>query len=528
MKAVLGALAAVFIASTAVAQPALPTCKPPDPNKPTPPESRTYQDLWCANILEIADARRGLNGTSQDAGRAAERIGEAVAVRTSNWRAFLLYAQARSGAVDASPVEDARTDKQVGAPAGAGSTSIVSKGAVPGILGFAVENGALTQTTSDTTITLRGNAVGWLDLLKNQEFIASYQDGSSFVRALRSVWYSLTLNSDTQPATAAPASSAGPPLTPEAIQKQLDKVRQQLAGYSVRVALWDRRDPRTAQNRAAIATFSDGSLVDLLKADNGFSNFLNSTEYTDGWYDETAALLTDPSRTLTVAQIQRILYQRLELLRLLMIRRVEHFNDAVAANLLAYQAYDKARLRLFEAMRKRPLFALELVNARATEVPDNYTIRFIAEGEFGSHFDLTANVATTYQREGEIGTTEITKVGGWRDFQAAAQLDIPLGSLQKRLGAGAGIGAPVLGFGLLVQKLNDRGAVNFGGTAFTLEPGWVEAFQAKVSIPVKGAGVKIPLSLTYSNRTELIKEKQLRGHIGVTFDMDVLASAVRR
>lgn len=187
MKAVLGALAAVFIASTAVAQPALPTCKPPDPNKPTPPESRTYQDLWCANILEIADARRGLNGTSQDAGRAAERIGEAVAVRTSNWRAFLLYAQARSGAVDASPVEDARTDKQVGAPAGAGSTSIVSKGAVPGILGFAVENGALTQTTSDTTITLRGNAVGWLDLLKNQEFIASYQDGSSFVRALRSV-----------------------------------------------------------------------------------------------------------------------------------------------------------------------------------------------------------------------------------------------------------------------------------------------------------------------------------------------------
>ena len=98
--------------------------------------------------------------------------------RSGNWGAFLLYAQARSSAVDASAVEDARTDKQVGAPAGAGSTSLVSKGSVPGILGFAVENGALTQTTSSTTVTLRGNLVGWLDLLKNQDFILSYQDGS--------------------------------------------------------------------------------------------------------------------------------------------------------------------------------------------------------------------------------------------------------------------------------------------------------------------------------------------------------------
>ena len=80
---------------------------------------------------------------------------------------------------DASPIEDARTDKQVGAPASAGgSTSLVSKGSVPAILAFAVENGALTQFASATTVTLRGNLVGWLDLLKNQDFIASYQDGS--------------------------------------------------------------------------------------------------------------------------------------------------------------------------------------------------------------------------------------------------------------------------------------------------------------------------------------------------------------
>jgi hypothetical protein len=529
MKPVLGALALAFVASAAAAQPALPTCKRPDPQASTSktPEQRTYQELWCERVFEVVDARTGLNGTGAQAG-ARVAIENAVEAASRNWPAFLLYAQARSRAVDSGPVEDARTDKQVGAPAGAGSTSVVSKGAVPGILGFAVENGALTQTTSDTTITLRGNAVGWLDLLKNQEFIASYQDGSSFVRGLRKISYSVTLNSDTQPATATTSPSSGPPLTPAAIQKQLDKTRQQVAGYSVRYAIVDRRDPRTASNRAAIATFADTHAVELLKANNAFSNFLASQEYTLQWFPQTVDLLADPSRPLSVAQIQRILYQRLEILRLLMISRIDTFDEAVSANLLAYQAFDKARLKLFEAMRMRPLFAFEMVNARAAEVPDKYTFRFIAEGEFGSHFDLTANAATTYQREGEIGTTEVTKVGGWRDFQAAVQLDIPLGSLQKRLSAGAGIGAPVLGFAMLIQKLNDQGAVNFAGTAFTLEPGWVEAFQAKVSIPVKGSGVKIPLSLTYSNRTELVKEKQLRGHIGVTFDMDVLASAVRR
>jgi hypothetical protein len=47
-------------------------------------------------------------------------------------------------------------------------------------------------------------------------------------------------------------------------------------------------------------------------------------------------------------------------------------------------------------------------------------------------------------------------------------------------------------------------------------------------LSVKGSGVKIPLSLSYANRTELLKEKDVRGHVGVTFDMDVLSSVVRR
>jgi hypothetical protein len=79
------------------------------------------------------------------------------------------------------------------------------------------------------------------------------------MRNLRRVSYSLTLDTDTGPATASttPAASSLTAITPQAIRDQLDKARQQLAGYPVRVAIWDQRDPRTAANRASIVTLLD-------------------------------------------------------------------------------------------------------------------------------------------------------------------------------------------------------------------------------------------------------------------------------
>jgi hypothetical protein len=521
------ALLTMAMASPVIAQPALPTCtRPATPPTGPPDPKRTYQAMWCDVVLRIDDQRNPPNGTGQRVG-ARDDIELAVDVASGGWRAFLLYSQARSAAVDASAVEDARTDKQVGAPAGAGSTSLVSKGAVPGIFGFAVENGALTQQTSGTTVTLRGNLVGWLDLLKNQEFIASYQDGSGFVRTLRRVSYSFTLNTDTG-ATTEPAPSGAAAVTPVAIKAQLEKTRQQLAGYSVRVAIIDRRDPRTSANRASIATLADTAGVGLLQADNAFDAFLKSEEYTDKWYPETVDLLADPTRTLSIADLQRILYQRLEMLRLLMISRIEGFDDAVAKNLLAFQAYDKARFRLFEAMSKKPLLAVEYINARTKDLPDSNTLRFIVEGQWGPRIDLTANAAWTYQNSGSVVLPEPMDVGGRRDFQFAGQMDVPLASLEKRLSPGSGIGPPVFAVAFLSQKLTNKAAVSFAGNSFTVEPGWVNAIQAKLTVPVKGSGVKIPLSVTYSNRTELLKEKEVRGHIGVTFDLDVLSSVVRR
>src|SRR4051794_3943668 len=88
MKAVVGALALALMASAAAAQPALPTCKPPNPDaKSKPPEQRPYQELWCERVFEVVDARRGPNGTGPQAG-ARIAIENAVEAASRNWPAF--------------------------------------------------------------------------------------------------------------------------------------------------------------------------------------------------------------------------------------------------------------------------------------------------------------------------------------------------------------------------------------------------------------------------------------------------------
>jgi hypothetical protein len=54
------------------------------------------------------------------------------------------------------------------------------------------------------------------------------------------------------------------------------------------------------------------------------------------------------------------------------------------------------------------------------------------------------------------------------------------------------------------------------------QPGNMGVFQTKYTIPTGDTGVQIPISFTASNRTELIKERGIRGNIGITLDLDKL------
>jgi hypothetical protein len=70
-------------------------------------------------------------------------------------------------------------------------------------------------------------------------------------------------------------------------------------------------------------------------------------------------------------------------------------------------------------------------------------------------------------------------------------------------------------------------AETFSGTGLALK-GNLAIAQAKLTIPIKNTGIKIPLSFSWASRTELIKESDVRGHIGITFDMDTLVGLLKK
>ncbi len=67
-----------------------------------------------------------------------------------------------------------------------------------------------------------------------------------------------------------------------------------------------------------------------------------------------------------------------------------------------------------------------------------------------------------------------------------------------------------------------------GGAVGTALKGNIYVVQLKLTVPVKESGIKVPLSITASNRSELIKEKDVRASFGVTFDLDALVGGLFR
>ncbi|HUS08687.1 MAG TPA: hypothetical protein VMZ52_20450 [Bryobacteraceae bacterium] len=470
---------------------------------------RVFREIYSGTIDEIEALNRSARTGITD------EVEKAVDVQ-AHQGAFLRYIRGLS--LEYQLIEDARTDKQVGnVGASSGSTSLVSKGSVPAIFGFAVEHGALTQAVNSTTATFRGNLVGWLDLVQNQGFIDSYVDNSPVVRQMRRLSYSFTLDTS----RTAGAAPAGPPLTPEAVRRQARQTGQQLTNYSARLAIWDQRDPRTAENRKAANNLLTKFGAPVLQSDNFLNPIFKSDEYL-AWLERAKFRLS--AGGLTRREIALLLYQYMEELRLFMAARIPDLESKAEEALSAREAFDRTRLKVFKAMQKKPLVALEYLNTRLPTLPDLSTFRLITEGQFGP-LDMTANVAWTVQNSGIVSTPEPLKLGGFRDFQIAAEGEFPLGKQVKAVSSGSAFGNLSLAFAYLSEKLGDKSAVAFSGYNFMVDPGWIHVGQIKLTIPVKGSGIKIPLSLSFANRTELIKEKKdIRAHIGLTFNLDALAA----
>ena len=469
--------------------------------------------------------------------------------------------------------EESRVDKQVGGTdANSGATSVVMKGSVPSVLGIAVENGALKQSVSGTSVTFRGNPVGILNALRAKGYLESFVIKDPVPRELRKFSFSVSFDASRGSEASASggdggsAAAANMPLVLRGDAKQLSQ-------FSVRYDIANQRDPRHwryQEDFRNLVAVQGGELngviarsLQALLAIRSFAGIAGLTGVESYWDWAASAqaqiaatppdgveakvkdLLADFAAHFgaegrqrirkqledKIAQLENNASRTAEENRLLErlradVGRLERFETEIRSFSDAYKDYLTRRRDIFEKIKKGSILAAEYVNNRPVTGPSQSNFRVIWESDFSKAWEFTFNGSFTFY-DSPLMEKNASRI---RDFQFAAQLDRPLGQVQK-------IGNLVLSLAGKYERLAETAMLpaammaaggGAGMMGFKPPKGDIVLGQAKLTIPVKGSGAKIPISLTVANRNEVIKEREVRGNIGLTFDLDTLfAKSVR-
>jgi hypothetical protein len=448
-----------------------------------------------------------------DRQRSAVRLGEDKGNLLTILIAKLLKTNGSASLVSfVTEAQEARTDQQVGAgPSSSGTTSLVSKGGIPYLLGFAVENGAATESTSGTTATFRISPGGLIQTLAKKGFITGYREADNDLPMKFLRKSSIGLTFDTSRGNN-PGTFVGD--------------RQQLSQFSVRYEFVNDRDPRNKKYEAdwerlvgtvgrefarttwattsALQTFgSKGELTETLK-DPALQAWLSATN------EKLANATTDYSTLVAIIRSQ---------LDLIPVEAVSAETvDAVTRFAEGFQAYETGRKQLLDKIAKGKLLTFEYTNTRGVNAPDLSNFNFIAATGTGARVDLTANGSFTFFNKLPLATPAVPKPGRIRDFQFAGQVTIPF-----KLGDA---GQFDFWFSGRYERLLENASTP-AGTTMPNTKGDIAVGQFGLNIPIKSLGIKFPVSVTFANRTELIKEKEVRGNIGFTFNWDTLFSKLK-
>lgn len=483
----------------------------------TTPSADRFNQIFGNIVRQIKTEKRSQatalsQNRATDAQAARQNAMDAVHDSLIPYVQFLAAEQSLANLM--SETEEKRLDKQVGGGASnSGSTSLVSKGSVPALFGFAVENGALLESVSGTTITFRGNPAGILKALEKKHYLASgmTDETDPAIRFLNKISFAVSFD-----------TSRG------AQSNTFTGDRQQLSGYSFRFDVRNKRDPRHPEyvrSWNGLLAQSGTLLANRLQT---FNNVLRGLPAFTAWRD-AAILAIDQAaedkvdavvaqqaeafrKTLgTDPQVQQAVKGAADALSLFVSGRNQLLNG-IAKSLIVTFEYTNSRQKPAAGMMMAAAGAAPAASMNPA-IPDLSNFKVIAQGRFVGKAEMTGNASLTIFNSIPAGM----RLGRVRDYRLSGEFDIPLPEIQG-LGQSAltfsglflALRQPALGMPVVVndQMIDTKGNVGL--------------FQAKFTIPVKGGGVKIPFSLTYATRTELNKEADVRGNIGLTLDLDTI------
>jgi hypothetical protein len=389
-------------------------------------------------------------------------------------------------------LEERRVDKQVGDASGstAGSTSLVSKGGTPAVLAVAVENGALTQDVSGTTVTFRGSPVSIIKAIQKTPYFETLETDEPAIELLQKFSFSFSFD-----ASRGLADAAEPTLTAD---------RQQFSAATLRYSAVDNKDPRAAANDTRWNALSPATDV-LNQAAFRALTSLQADPAIVAWVDATNEAISAASPD----EIEDVVVARFQLLPTVEIAPATR----VAVNNAAdqFKRMVSRRAEILQEIAGGGQLVFDFAYQKPATGPTSGNVRVV--GSVGRSFLLTGNVAATFYIGDVLANTD-----SLRDVQGSVQFDIPFGDPE-------GIGRYVVTLATKIQHMPDD-LVAGEGTLFPGTKGTIALGQAKLTIPVRGSAAKIPLSVTLANRTELISEKKVfaRAQVGFSYDLDAVLS----
>lgn len=386
--------------------------------------------------------------------------------------------------------EDASHAKNLSAgDSGSGSTSLVSKAGIPAIFGFATEHGGLTRTVNGTTLTFTGNPVGLVEAMAKKGFIDSYQGQDDFTKFLRKLSFGISYDT----------SRGDDPGT-------FTGAKSQLSGFSFKFNAIDQRDPRDKRYTDKWLKITNAQAADLALSLNRFVIDLSTGSGIPAFNQWLANANQALAGKASFNEIQAALEAELDNLAQVELPAAQKaVIDQVGTD---FEAYLTERNNILDEISNGWIATFDYTNTRPVGTPSLSNFRFLAEkGAYNGSIDFTGNASVTIYNSQPTGPS----AKRLRDFRFAGQLDVPIGDITKT-------GIFLVSLAGRYQRLLEDEAIT--GTTVVVPKGDIATFQAKLTIPIRGTAFKIPLSITFANRTELNTEREVRGNFGFTFDLD--------
>ncbi len=501
----------------------------------------------AADTTRTAEARQA----AQDANRRAEQEELLTVHRVQGFHLaeFIYYALPPATLTDSfkdflRQASRTRVDQQLG------STSQIVKTGVAALFGFALETGAVTQTINQNVATVHANADGLVRFLANQDLFpvcdptAADCDTGSPLKNLE-----LSASFDVSDADAQSLSGTTPG-TGSAINFSTMVTQHQFASATARYAL-DRFNHRDLRSAAYLRKWLDWlsknkdqmvpAATDLLSSTQPVEDALEKARATapsaladcndsmllyDRWLCESNAALAGA----TDAEWPDVLQKRLDVLLAGMRAADPTFDQKLADAGRAFLRYMSLRRSLAATVITDPSLTVDYTYSEPAVQPRMHSVviawAFSPKGAAGTANTgtITVNAGVDFYHDPQPTGVNLN-TSRWKDARAVVTFDRPMGPADSA----ATLSATVY---YQYQRFPNpfvvpSGAVTLPGTNIPLpaagtkllsDTGSIVVAQGVVTIRFASNGLKIPIGISWANRSELVSGNRVIGTVGFSFD----------